>query len=156
TDASSVDVSAGFHFTFDCGDGNGLSSPGASANATCVAPPDLGDITVRGQIIDKDGGTQTYSKVIHVTQPVISLTPANNNLGGVDAGGGRRSKVFTVTNVGTAPLTVSNTQLSGTDPSQFSIVNTACSGPPVKVSGTCTITVAFAPKSGGQKSATLV
>ena len=59
----------------------------------------------------------------------------------------------TVTNTGTAPLDVSGAQLSGSDPTQYSVVSHCAD--PVAPGGTCTLTVSFSPTALGASAASL-
>ena len=76
-DPSSADTTAGFHYAFSCTNAplnaaayvNSSSSP-----STTCSFPDNGTRTVRGRIIDKDGGFTDYSTVVTVNDvpPVVS------------------------------------------------------------------------------------
>jgi hypothetical protein len=70
SDPSSADTSAGFTYAFDCGDGTFVQS--ATATAACPTT-DTGNLTVRGKITDKDGGSTVYSETVLVTVTVQSL-----------------------------------------------------------------------------------
>lgn len=65
-DPSKADTDAGFVYAFDCGDG----TYGASASCT---PSDVGTLTVRGTIKDKDGGVTEYTAQVAVTVTFDSL-----------------------------------------------------------------------------------
>jgi PKD repeat protein len=58
-DPGSLDVAAGFTFTFDCGGGAGYGAYSGSASATCTTA-DNATRTVRGKVRDKDGGESEY------------------------------------------------------------------------------------------------
>lgn len=97
-DVSTVDVQAGFRYAFDCGDGAGYRAAGAASSITCTAL-DNPNQTVRGKVIDKDGGMTDYSAVLTIanvspvlgaitgpTAPVVRETPATITAGFTDAG----------------------------------------------------------------------
>src|SRR5262249_20206100 len=65
TDASSVDATT-LTFAFDCGDGAGYHAPSPSPTSSC-ATTDNGDRSVRGKVLDKDGGSTEYQATVHVT-----------------------------------------------------------------------------------------
>ncbi|HEV2712355.1 MAG TPA: PKD domain-containing protein, partial [Gaiellaceae bacterium] len=75
SDPSSVDAGAGFNYAFDCGDGLGYSSYGASNTRSCPTN-DNGTRTVRGKIRDKDGGEREYTKQVAVgnSAPRVTIT----------------------------------------------------------------------------------
>jgi PKD repeat protein len=68
TNASDVaaDLAAGLTFEFDCGAGYGVAS--------WCPTSDNGDVTVRGKVIDKDGGESEYTATVAVTNapPVVT------------------------------------------------------------------------------------
>src|SRR5205814_9518643 len=63
------------------------------------------------------------------------------------------SRIFTIKNTGSGPLTALSITIDGTDAAMFSVV----SGPtaPVSPGGSTTFTLQFAPGSAGSKSAAL-
>jgi len=67
-------------------------------------------------------------------------------------GSSSASQSFTLTNVGSAPLTVPGFTFSGTNPDDFSISSNTCQGAPVQAGGNCTVQVRFTPQ--GQNSRT--
>jgi PKD repeat protein len=79
-DPGSLDVAAGFTFTFDCGGGAGYGAYSGSASATCTTA-DNATRTVRGKVRDKDGGESEYigSAVVKNVAPslgALSVPPA--------------------------------------------------------------------------------
>jgi hypothetical protein len=62
-DVSSADTAAGFTYMFDCGDGYG--APQAASSTSC-ATTDNGTRSVKGRVIDKDGGFTEYSGTVGV------------------------------------------------------------------------------------------
>ncbi len=74
-DVSPVDLAAGFQYQFDCG--SGVLQPSAGATTTCTAPVTTGATTVRGKLIDKDGGNTLYTASVNIvsnTPPTLTLT----------------------------------------------------------------------------------
>ena len=76
TDPSSVDVTAGFTYAFDCGLGAGYGTPTSSSSASCPTNDD-GSPTAKGKIIDKDGGFSEYT-----TPVTVQNVPPTANAGG--------------------------------------------------------------------------
>jgi hypothetical protein len=70
-------VSAGFTYAFDCGDGSGYGSPSTSATASCSTSSQNGSRSVRGKVIDKDGGNTEYNASVTVTRRLTALGAAS-------------------------------------------------------------------------------
>ena len=70
SDPSPTDTTAGFHYAFSCTNatlaGTTYGASSASPNVMCTYG-DNGAYTVRGRIIDKDGGFSEYTTVVTVT-----------------------------------------------------------------------------------------
>lgn len=82
-DPSSADVAAGLHYAYSCSGGSLASTTYATTAATpstsCVFTND-GVYTVRGRIIDKDGGATEYTTSVTVRDltPVVTGAPAQS------------------------------------------------------------------------------
>src|SRR4029078_5149538 len=69
SDPSAADTTAGFHYAFSCtnGDLSGATYAGSgSVASTTCAFDDNGTYTVKGRIIDKDGGATQYTATVTV------------------------------------------------------------------------------------------
>jgi PKD repeat protein len=77
TDAATADRPT-LEYAFDCGQGAGWTAWSATVKSvSCPALPDQGAaLTVRGQIRDKDGGVNVYTKSVSLTNanPVATLS----------------------------------------------------------------------------------
>ena len=82
----------------------------------------------------------------------ISVAPASLAFGDRRTNATGTAKTVTVTNTGSAPLTVSALTLGGTDAAQFAAVGCAAAVAP---GATCTVDVTFTPTTDGAKAATL-
>ena len=82
-DPSSVDTSAGFTYSYDCGSGTlGLAS--AASTSSCPTDDNGPDRTVRSRIFDKDGGFMTYSATVvvnNVAPTAVLHAPVSVNEG---------------------------------------------------------------------------
>ena len=79
-DPSSADTVAGFSYRYDFGDGNGFVSGSASQQVPAAVVADSGEVVIRAQVQDKDGGFTQYSRVLVVQNSVatidsLALTP---------------------------------------------------------------------------------
>jgi hypothetical protein len=88
-------------------------------------------------------------------QPKISLLPAAKNFGSVAVNTTSASTVFTVKNIGTAPLAISAVALSGANANNFAITANGCAAATLAINATCTVNVAFKPLTSGAKAASL-
>lgn len=79
-DPSSDDVAAGFTYAFDCGDGTGYGTPSSTSTASC-STSGTGSRTVKGKIIDKDGGETEYSASVAINN-VAPTAEANGPYAG--------------------------------------------------------------------------
>jgi hypothetical protein len=84
---------------------------------------------------------------------LVSLSSTSINFGNVPTGMTSNPQPVTLTNVGTAPLTISAIAVSAGNVGDFSQTNNC--GVPLPPNGSCTINVTFAPLTTGARSATL-
>jgi hypothetical protein len=85
-------------------------------------------------------------------EPVYSLTPNAKAFGAVDVGD-FREQLFTITNNGAIPFTLTDIQVSDTD--NFSLVDVPAPLPTLAYGETTTFKVKYAPIAGGTHTATL-
>jgi hypothetical protein len=81
-DPSSADT---LTYAFDCGDGSGYGTPISTPSTTCNAA-DKPTLTVKGKVMDDDGGSNEYTKSVNVnnvfptgTIKINGGTPGTNN-----------------------------------------------------------------------------
>ena len=88
--------------------------------------------------------------------PGVSLNPTNLNFGNQTVGTSSAAQKVTLTNNGTAALTISSITLTGTNTSDFTQTNTCPISPnTLAINGTCTISVTFSPTASGARSASV-
>ncbi|MBU6378578.1 MAG: choice-of-anchor D domain-containing protein, partial [Gammaproteobacteria bacterium] len=87
------------------------------------------------------------------TAPIIGVSPTTLNFGSQRTSVASAAQKITVTNTGTANLTVSGVSVTGTDVSQFAQTNDC--GSAVAPNASCTINVTFKPTSTAAKSAAI-
>jgi hypothetical protein len=96
-------------------------------------------------------GTHTVALTGTGTQPGVSLSPSPLAFGDVPVGSVATAPV-TITNTGASPLNVSGVAASGPG---FAVNNPACLASPIAPSGSCQLTVSFAPTVPGPHSGSL-
>ena len=85
-DPSAADVAAGFRYQYDLG--TGVFGPPTTSPTATFTPPAPGAYTLRGRIIDKDGGTTEYSATAGVGANAGQVVVANVDTYAVGAGPG--------------------------------------------------------------------
>src|SRR5207302_4222561 len=97
SDPSTVDTTAGFHYSFACnGSAASLATTYAGAGtstSTSCSFPDNGSFPVLGRIFDKDNGSNTFTTNVVVNNVAPTITSVTNN-GPINEGG---SATITVT-----------------------------------------------------------
>ncbi|MFN8537282.1 MAG: fibronectin type III domain-containing protein [Thermomicrobiales bacterium] len=84
SDPSLGDVVAGFTYAFDCGTGGGYGAASAASTVNCTTNA-TGTRTVKGKIIDQDGGSTEYTATVEITAlpaATIAVAPASGTYGG--------------------------------------------------------------------------
>jgi parallel beta-helix repeat protein len=89
--------------------------------------------------------------------PDISATPSSANFSSISVGQTSPPSVFTISNAGPGPLTVSSIALNGADPGMFVVNNGTCGNLPVAISSgsSCAFSVTFRPTTEGLKMANI-
>ena len=93
------------------------------------------------------------------TAPIANLSASSLAFGSESVGSNSGPQSVTLTNQGSAALSISSIALAGTNPSDFAIAatGTTCpvAGGTLVVQATCTVAVQLAPQSAGPKAASL-
>ena len=87
--------------------------------------------------------------------PSVCFSTSSVNFGSIGVGTTSSVQSVTITNCGSAALTVSDFFLTGANTGDFIIVSTPCKGIPISTGNTCVVTLQFAPTAGGLRSANL-
>ena len=88
--------------------------------------------------------------------PGVAFTPTSLSFGNQNIGTTSAAQSVTVTNSGTAPLTITSISLSGTNAADFTQTNTCPASPStLAANATCAISVTFTPSASGARSASI-
>jgi hypothetical protein len=87
--------------------------------------------------------------------PAFSASPSSLSFGNQRRGTTSASKQVTVTNTGTAPLSISSVALAGANPGDYLITSDGCGGQTLAPGGSCTVSSAFRPTASGPRTASL-
>jgi hypothetical protein len=86
---------------------------------------------------------------------ITSFAPTSLTFGAQVIGTTSAAQTETVTNTGTASLTLSTVTIGGTNPGDFTKGSDTCSGATVVPNSACTVNVTFTPSATGSRSASL-
>jgi len=101
------------------------------------------------------GSTQQVQLTGTVLVPGIHSSPASVPCADTTAGRLSPRQTITITNTGGANLRVSEISITGADPANFALGGQTCTDGPIAPNTSCTVNVRFAPRSSGQRIATL-
>jgi hypothetical protein len=88
--------------------------------------------------------------------PAVGISPAALDFGRQTVGTSSAPRAITVTDTGSAALTIAGVALAGSNPSQFAITTDGCTGRTVAPGAACTVDVVFRPTTATASSATFV
>src|SRR6185436_3708514 len=123
--------------------GEGVRTTDVAVTATDPTNPENPPVTAMGSV--SGTGVAVFS---------LQITPAPFNFGLIRIGTQSTARVFTITNLGNTPNTVSPGVLGGPNANQFVITTNGCDTT-LAVNASCTIATAFRPTVGGNQNATL-
>ena len=86
--------------------------------------------------------------------PLISVSPASLNFGSINVANSS-SQTLTVTNSGSADLSIQRITISGPNNIDFVIQNDQCTGTTLPPTQNCTLQIVFSPHTSGSKAGTL-
>jgi hypothetical protein len=150
---SSIATSANFTYTSNC---NAALLVGRSCRVNVTfRPTAIGVLNGTLTVTDSDfTSPQVVTLVGTGIQQAAVLSPASWNFGTVVRGSQGTAQTFTLSNTGTAPLTITSIGLTGANTLQFVIASRTC-GTSLAAGASCNITVNFAPTRRGALTANL-
>jgi hypothetical protein len=133
-------------------------APNASCTVTVTfTPKATGSRSASLAIADNgDNSPQAVPLSGTGTQPVVTVSPASLTYAIQEYNTSSKTQKVTLTNAGTASLTITSFTFSGVNPSEFVQTNTCPISPSTLLAGrSCTVTLTFMPKGMGARSANL-
>jgi len=109
------------------------------------------DVAVAGRGITHDG--DTVSVLTQIVAPTVVLAPASLTFAAQQVGTASPPQTVTLTNAGNAALNITSINITGSNPQDFSESSTC--GTTLGTGASCTISVTFAPTSGGTRTASV-
>jgi hypothetical protein len=85
----------------------------------------------------------------------VAATPSSLDFGTLHVGRRSKAQTLTVSNAGTASLHIASLSLQGTDPGDFLVVASGCSGSTLAPGASCTVSLEFKPAAVGTRAAVL-
>ncbi len=101
------------------------------------------------------GSVSAHLTALALVPGALKLTPETQTFGMVVQNRGGATQTFTVTNSGQQSTSAVMVTLGGTDKAEFQVTADGCTAQVLPATGSCQITVRFAPVSLGAKSASL-
>lgn len=147
---TNVTTNSSFSESNNCG-----SSVGAGASCilqVTFTPSRVGTITGNLKVFDNAAGSPQIVTLSGVGT-AIQLSPASLNFGTVEVGQSSNPQNVTMTNVGSARVTITSITITGSDPADFS--DTTTCGKSLNGGASCTISVTFTPTVTGARSASV-
>jgi hypothetical protein len=150
---SNIQWSPNFSDSNNCG---GSLAPGRSCRINVAfVPTTTGVLTGTLTITDSD---VTSPQIVTLTgtgvQAAASLSPTSYNFGTVARRTTSAPFTFTLSNAGTAPLTINSITIGGANPTQFAISSRTCTTT-LAAGSSCSINVVFTPSNRATYNATL-
>jgi hypothetical protein len=158
-----IATSANFGETNNCG--SSVAASGSCTINVTFSPTEAGTLTGTLTITDNSNGVAASTPAVSLSGTGTSLRLSATSLSfGARLMGSGSLKTVTLTNLGSAPLSISSFSVvsftppspTGTTGGDFAIVGSTCvAGGSVAGLGSCTINLAFKPTAAGIRSATL-
>ncbi|HEY6292389.1 MAG TPA: choice-of-anchor D domain-containing protein [Terriglobia bacterium] len=147
-----ITTSGDFGETNPCG--TSLAAGSSCTISVTFTPTATGTRTGTLTITDDAAGSpQTVSLTGTGVQPAVTLAPASLKFNTQLVGTSSPQKQVTLTNTGTATLTISNISVTGANSSDFPEANTC--GTSLAADASCTMSVTFTPTAAGTRSASV-
>jgi len=130
----------------------------ATATASGIAPVGAGTHLVEASYPGDSNYSSSVSGTTALTVPAaapVSFSPTSLTFNPQNVGVPSAPQTVTVTNTGTANLTLRTVTIGGTNASDFGKSADTCTGATVTPNNTCAVSVTFTPSATGSRSASL-
>ncbi len=140
--------------SYSQGDSATAVAADSSGNIYIGGDPESSDFPTTAGAFETAGGSGFVSKMNPAagSEYALSITPATLEVFASQVGSPSNAAPVTITNIGSADVTISGISIAGTDASEFTQTNTCGMLEP---SDTCTVSVIFTPTTAGKQTATL-
>jgi hypothetical protein len=146
----SIAVTGDFQETNTCAS---AVQPGGSCTISITFTPTASGTRTGSVTIKDNGGSSTQTISLTGVGTVVKLAPTSLSFGSVKVGTKSAAKAVTLTNKGTASLSITSITITGTNPSDFTKTGTCSSS--LAAGASCTISVSFKPTATGARSASV-
>ena len=134
--------------------GGSVAASGTCTISVTFTPVASDSRTASVSIMDNASGSpQTVSFSGTGTTALVSLSPTSLPFGNQSVGVTSAAQTVTLSNTGTASLSITSLTLTGTNASDFTQSNTC--GSSLAAGGNCTISVTFTPSASGSRTASV-
>ena len=138
--------------------GTGPLNAGVTTLVTATLPPGTDSIT--GVYTGDPNFTSNSNSLLQTVTavPVVSISPDATTFAPQNVNTTSVPMPIVLTNIGTAPLTLSSIQISGNDSTSFAILSNTCATGvnALAAGGSCTVNVVFTPTDTGDRMSSLV
>ena len=136
--------------------GSTLAAGSSCTISVVFSPTTTGAGSATLTVVDAVGTQNSTLTATAVVPPAprAALTPSTAGFNSFTVGVSSPVQAFTLTNAGTAALSIASVSITGTNASAFSVTATAC-GNSLAAGSSCTIGVVFTPMAAGSESASL-
>jgi hypothetical protein len=133
-------------------------APAGTCSVSVMFTPSAGGVRVAGLFLHDDapGSPQGEPLAGNGSVPAATISPSSAlQFGNVAVGTSAPARQVTVTSGGSAPLTVTDVAVVGTNPADFAIAADTCTGSVLAPAAACTLSVVFSPNAEGSRTAQL-
>ena len=147
---SAISTNGDFAQTNDCGD---ALAGGADCTISVTFAPAANDLRTGTLTISDNAVGSPHQLALSGTapSPAVQFSPTSVSFSSQNVGTTSAAQTVTLTNIGTAPLSIATVVVNG----DFGGTDNCVTSSPLAVNGTCVINVTFAPAASGTRSGSI-